>query len=199
MLFNGANIAETVDISANGHRVRFFRNIANIVMDCNGVEEVRFNALGGADSITVNDLTDTDLTTVNLDLATPADSGTGDNSADTVIINGTAGNDAVSVTGSPAAGVTVSGLAATVNIAGSEPALDQLIVRLLDGDDAFEATALQAGVIKLTVDGGPGVDIIVGSAGDDVLIGGDGDDILIGGPGVDVLDGGPGANVLIQD
>ncbi len=30
MLFNGANVAENIDISANGGRVRFFRNIANV-------------------------------------------------------------------------------------------------------------------------------------------------------------------------
>ena len=33
MLFNGANVAENIDISANGERVRFFRNIANVTMD----------------------------------------------------------------------------------------------------------------------------------------------------------------------
>ena len=31
MLFNGANIAEKIDISANGSRVRFTRDVANIV------------------------------------------------------------------------------------------------------------------------------------------------------------------------
>src|SRR6185503_8513842 len=46
MLFNGANVAEKVVMSANGQRLRFARDIANIVMDCNGVERVTFNALG---------------------------------------------------------------------------------------------------------------------------------------------------------
>jgi Ca2+-binding RTX toxin-like protein len=36
LVFNGANIAETIDISANGQRVRFSRDIANITMDLNG-------------------------------------------------------------------------------------------------------------------------------------------------------------------
>src|SRR6185295_4005775 len=31
--FNGANVSETMDISANGGRVRFLRNIAAIAMD----------------------------------------------------------------------------------------------------------------------------------------------------------------------
>ena len=30
LLFNGANVAENIDISANGGRVLFFRNIANV-------------------------------------------------------------------------------------------------------------------------------------------------------------------------
>jgi Ca2+-binding RTX toxin-like protein len=199
MLFNGANINETVDISANGRRLRFFRNVANITMDCDGVEVVQFNALGGADNITVNDLTGTAVTEVDLDLASPARSGIGDGAADTVIVNGTQTNDVVTVTGTPATGVTVLGLSATVNIVGSEPTLDQLLVNLLGGDDALVASDLQAGVINLTVDGGAGNDVIIGSQGADTLLGWEGDDILNGGPGLDVLDGGPGNNILIQD
>ena len=56
MLFNGANISENIDISANGERVRFTRNVANIIMDLNGVEQIQFNALGGADNIVVTRL-----------------------------------------------------------------------------------------------------------------------------------------------
>ena len=59
MQFNGANIAEKFDLSANGTRVRFTRDVGNIVMDLNGVEGFNLTALGGADTITVNDLTGT--------------------------------------------------------------------------------------------------------------------------------------------
>jgi len=198
MVFNGANIAEKIDISANGQRLRFFRDVANITMDCAGVELVEFRALGGSDTITVNDLSGTDVTRVNLDLASVAASGVGDNSADTVIVNGTTGNDVATITGAPGVGVNVAGLAVTVNIVGSEPALDRLIINLLAGDDVAEASGLQDGVIGLTIDGGPDDDLLIGSAGPDVLLGGTGDDILEGGPGTDTLDGGPGNNVLIQ-
>ncbi len=61
MLFNGSNADEVIDLSANGSRLRFFRNVGNIVMDVNGTEQVDFNALGGADTITVNDLSGTDV------------------------------------------------------------------------------------------------------------------------------------------
>src|SRR5215218_4144479 len=61
MPFNGANGGEQVDLSANGHRLRFFRSQGNITMDTAGVESVDFNALGGTDTMTVNDLTGTDV------------------------------------------------------------------------------------------------------------------------------------------
>ena len=70
--FNGSTVAETIDISANGGRVLFFRNVANVLMDLNDVEGIDFNALGGADIITVNDLSGTDVTEVNLNLAAAA-------------------------------------------------------------------------------------------------------------------------------
>jgi hypothetical protein len=50
-MFNGANIAENIDISANGARARFFRDVAGVTMDLNGVEQIDFNALGGADNV----------------------------------------------------------------------------------------------------------------------------------------------------
>src|SRR3954469_23596294 len=56
MTFNGANINERMDVSANGGRVRFTRDVANIVMDLNDVESIVAKALGGVDNLTVNDL-----------------------------------------------------------------------------------------------------------------------------------------------
>src|SRR5205085_1077107 len=97
LLFNGANVSEKIDISANGSRVRFTRDVANITMDLNGVERIDFNALGGADRITVGDLTGTDLTQVNLNLS--ATGGAGDGAADTVVVNGTKGADSIQVLG----------------------------------------------------------------------------------------------------
>jgi Ca2+-binding RTX toxin-like protein len=195
MLFNGANIAEEIGISANGTRVRFTRNVAAIVMDLNGVETVDFNALGGADLITVNDLSGTDLTTVNLDLAASG-GGAGDGAADNVIVDGTNGSDVILVAGD-ASGVSVLNLPAVVNIAGGEIANDRLTVRALAGDDVVTADALAANALQFTADGGTGDDVLIGGTGDDTLLGGDGDDVLIGNGGTDVLDGGAGDNVVI--
>ena len=90
--FNGANIAERIDISANGGRVRFSRDIANVTMDLNDVEGVVFHAFGGVDMATVNDLAGTDVEKVDADLA--AQAGGGDAAADSVVVNGTLGPDA---------------------------------------------------------------------------------------------------------
>jgi Ca2+-binding RTX toxin-like protein len=196
MVFNGANIGEKIDISANGSRLRFTRDVAAIVMDTDGVEQVDFNALGGADTVNVHDLSGTDVTEVNLNLLSSV--GTGDGAADTINIDGTNGDDVAQVFGD-ASGVAVLGLAAQVNIVGSEPANDHLVISALAGDDVVEGSGLAAGAIQFAANGDDGADILIGSAGNDTLTGGAGDDVLIGGPGLDVLDGAPGNDILIQD
>jgi Ca2+-binding RTX toxin-like protein len=146
LLFNGAGVAEQVDLSGDGHRLRFFRNPGNITMDTAGVERVDFNALGGADVVTVNDLTGTDVTAVDLDL------GARDGQADRVVVNGTNGDDRITVNGD-AGGVKVSGLAATTEILHSEVANDRLVVNTLAGTDTVDSGELAAGAIQLFVDG----------------------------------------------
>jgi len=146
MLFNGAGGPEQVDLSASGNRLRFFRTQATITMDTHGVERVDFNALGGADTVTVNNLAGTDVSSVNIDL------GAGDNAGDRVVVNATNGVDAIAVTGD-AGGVKVSGLSATVGIAHAEAANDRLDVNTLAGTDTVDSSGLAAGAIQLFVDG----------------------------------------------
>jgi Ca2+-binding RTX toxin-like protein len=191
MLFNGANVAENIDISANGGRVRFFRDVANVTMDTNDLEVITFNALGGADAVVVNDLSGTDVTEVNLNL------GGGDGATDTVTVNGTAGDDVVVAEGD-ASRTRVLGLAATVIVTGAESTNDRLVINALAGDDVVESSGLSAQAIQLTASGGDGNDVLLGGAGNDILLGNAGDDVLLGGLGTDVLDGGAGDNILIQ-
>lgn len=196
--FNGSNAGEAINIGVhpgNGDHVQFTRNVANVSMDLNEVEEVQFNALGGADVVVINDLAGTDVTQVTVALA--AANGGGDAAADNVIVNGTAGDDVVLVYGD-AAGIGVLNLAAAVAVTGAEGALDTLTINGMDGDDVIDTSAVQPGSIKLVLDGGDGNDILIGSDGDDVLIGGNGDDVLIGGLGNDVLIGGDGDDIEIQ-
>jgi Ca2+-binding RTX toxin-like protein len=198
LLFNGANVAENIDISANGGRVIFFRNVANVVMDLNDTEVITFNALGGADIVVANDLTGTDVTAIDLNLASTIGGTAGDAQPDTVIVQGTNGDDMVLVNGD-ANSTSVLRLTAQINITGAEAANDRVTINALAGDDVVDATGLLAGAIQLTADGGVGNDILLGGAGADTLLGGDNDDVLLGGPGIDVLDGGLGDNVVIQD
>ena len=194
--FNGANIAENIDITANGSHVRFTRDIASINMDLNGIENINFAALGGIDNIRVGDLTGTGVTQVAIDLAGVAGSGVGDGAADSVTVNGTVGNDNIQVAGAGGS-VTVAGLPATVTLAGSEAAIDQLIVEGGAGNDVITAAGLAAGVIGLTIDGGAGNDTITGSAGDDMLFGGDGNDTITGGRGNDLAQLGTGDDTFV--
>ena len=168
MLFNGANVAENIDISANGGRVRFFRNIANVIMDLNDVERIDFNALGGADTIVVNDLSRHRRRPRSTSTWRRRRRRAGDAQPDNVIVHGTNGDDVVLVVGD-ASGAAVLGLAAQVNITGAEAANDRLTVNALAGDDVVEASGLAAGAIQLTADGGDGDDVLIGGAGNDVL------------------------------
>jgi Ca2+-binding RTX toxin-like protein len=198
LIFNGANVAENFELSANGTRARLVRDIGHITMDLSGIERVDTNALGGADKVTIDDLTGTDVTEANVNLRAAIDGKVGDATADSVVVNGTNGSDTVTVTGTQADGVEVSGLHTVVHVTGSDGTTDGLAVNTLGGDDVVTASGLAGGVVSFTVDAGDGNDVVDGSAGDDVLHGGNGDDVLNGGPGQDVLDGGAGNNVLIQ-
>jgi Ca2+-binding RTX toxin-like protein len=174
MVFNGAGVAEDFDFSANGTRLKFFRNVANITMDVDGTERVDLRALGGIDNTVVNDLSATDVKNIVLDLAT-------DGAVDTTTVNGTGGNDTIAI--APNAGaVDVTGLAAAVKIERSE-ANDVLNVNGLDGNDTISGAVGLAALIKLGIDGG---------AGDDTINGGDGAETLNGGDGNDAIDGNRG-------
>ena len=196
LVFNGANINERMDISANGERARLTRDIGNITMDLNGVEHIEVNARGSADTVTVNDLTGTGVNQVAIDLGAQPGSPGGDGAVDTIVLNATNGNDAITIVNNNGV-VTVSGLPEAVTISNFE-ANDRIVINGLGGDDAIVASGLGT-AMQFTANGGDGNDVLVGSNGNDTLNGGNGDDVLIGGPGQDTLDGGPGNNILIQD
>jgi Ca2+-binding RTX toxin-like protein len=194
MLFNGANIAENINIFANGGRALFFRDVASVLMDTNDVEVFDFNALGGADNITVGDLSGTDVNRVNLDLA--AAGGAADGAADTVNVQATAGDDFITLSMVDGA-LVVDGLSAQVVIEHFDPTLDTLRIFGLGGDDVIDASNLPMGSARLVLDGGLGNDVLLASADGSTLLGGEGDDILLGSIGNDVLDGGAGDNIVI--
>src|SRR5260370_38915577 len=65
--FNGANIDEKIDISANGGRASLTREIANITLDLDNVETIDVNAKSGAETITIYNLNGTDVNEVKID------------------------------------------------------------------------------------------------------------------------------------
>lgn len=197
LLFNGSAGNEIFEVSANGGRVRFTRNLGTVTMDLDDVEIVTTNALGGTDTVIINDLTGTDVLQLNMNLSATIGGSTGDAQPDNIIVNATTGADVVFISGSNGA-AAVTGLAAAINITTAEPANDRLTVYLLAGDDALDATGILATTILLTADGGDDDDVLQGGDGADTLLGGLGDDVLIGGPGLDILDGGLGDNIVIQ-
>ena len=185
MRFNGSGGAELFQVSANGHRVLLTRNLGSIVMDLDDVEAIDLNTLGNTDASVVNDLSGTDVVKIEIDQAGAIGGTAGDAQADTVIVNGTDGADAVDIVGGGTS-VSVLGLRVTVDISNSEGANDSLVVNGLGSDDAVTATALPAGVTKLTLDGGAGSDSLRGSQGADVFLGGAGDDFILGDDGNDL-------------
>jgi Ca2+-binding RTX toxin-like protein len=138
LVFNGSNGAERLAVSAvAGGHAQLTRDLGNIVMDLDDVEVLDLRAFANTDTVTVNDLTGTDVSQVLVDLA--AFGGGDDGSVDSVIVNGTAGDDTVAVNADGSA-VVVQGLHATVRITGASPTADSLTVKGLEGNDEITAT-----------------------------------------------------------
>jgi Ca2+-binding RTX toxin-like protein len=167
------------------------RNNNGVIADADDVERVELFPLAGQDNVTVNDLSATDVRSASVQLG-------GDQTADNVVVNGSAGKDLINVF--EQAGVAVVSLpTAVVRVPGADPDQDVLTVNGLAGGDTIDASTLPAGRIRFAADGGDGDDLLLGGDGDDALRGGQGNDTLIGGPGDDLLDGGPGNNTVVQD
>jgi Ca2+-binding RTX toxin-like protein len=155
--------------------------VGNVTLDLNGMEQINVVALGGADNITVHDLSGTDVKQVHVDLAAPPGSGTGDGQADTVNVEGTAGNDKVKLTGS-AAETIVSGLAAETHVTGADSSStvsDTVHVAGGEGDDLIDASAVIAGGPTLILDGGAGDDTLIGNGGHVIFDGGSGNNTIV--------------------
>jgi Ca2+-binding RTX toxin-like protein len=221
--FNGANIGESIGVSANGPRVRFTRSIANITMDLDDVEHVGFDAVGGADTVTVTDLAGTDAESVDVDLN--AFGGGGDGQIDTVIARGSDGDDTFGASSSPG-GVHVSGLSAIVNVVGGELVNDSANVEGGLGSDTLRysgtpgddeiALVANGAAAAVTTPGAARIDsmvesvLVLGLAGADTMSGtgdlaplttitmdgGDGPDSLRGGNGADLMLGGDGDDLI---
>ncbi len=149
-VFNGSGGNEVMAATADGGHVRFTRNLGPIVMDLNDFEALDVNPIGGTDSVMINDLAGTGLTDVTVDLAGNIGSDFSDGVADTVQVEGTAGIDTIAASANGGA-VDVAGLAASVRIAHTDPALDRLTLDTLAGADNVAVAAAVNGLIQVTV------------------------------------------------
>jgi len=147
--FNGAGVAlENMFLTPNGSRALFHRDQGNINMDMDGVERLDLDALGGVDTIRIDDMSGTDLRRADIDL------GGADGAGDVLTVNGTAHDDRVRVV-SDGASVDVKGLQPLTHITGSEPT-DQLKINTLDGNDRVNVDGQVFGLISPTTDLGAG-------------------------------------------
>jgi hypothetical protein len=196
MVFNGSDAAEKFEIADEGiglpsHRVRFTRDVGNVTMDLDGVEVIDLNPFGGADTITVDDQSATDISEVNLDLSNSA--GTADGETDIVVINGSELEDLFQVSSlSGRNHIGVSGTVPSVDISGTDGVTDQLTLSGQGGDDTLDAANLAAALIGLSMNGDAGNDSIIGSQGDDLASGGPGNDVVKLGDGRDTFVWNPG-------
>jgi len=196
--FNGAGVTENFDVSANGERVRFVRDVANITMDLNDTEFIDVQALGGNDNAVLNDTTGTGLKSVTLDLEAAIGGGRGDGAADSVTVNGTNDPDDIQITANGSV-VDVNGAPVTLRIDHSEAANDTLRVNGLGGADTIAAGRGLAALIQLVINGGTEVDVLTGGDGNDRIAGQQQGDSMFGGPGDDTLVWNPGdGNDLLE-
>jgi Ca2+-binding RTX toxin-like protein len=199
LLVNGTPAADTIVVTATA----VTRDATpDETVNYAGIEEVTVTGGTGDDDITITSSAPGTLTvdgqagsdtyTVNFgSLAgdvTVADSGPPPPDIDTLVVNGTPGDDTIiltdsGVTGGGGAGITFSGIEAFAVDAGA-------------GDDLVDGSAL---TIPVTIFGGTGDDTLIGGSGDDSLFGEEDDDDLIGGLGADLLDGGAGSDGLVGD
>jgi Ca2+-binding RTX toxin-like protein len=153
LVFNGAPGAEQVTMSADQGRLKFFRVQGNVTMTTDGVESVLDNPLGGADSLTVNDLSGTDVTQTTVDLAATPGGSASDGVADNVVVNATNGDDQLAVNPDLSGGAEVSGLASTVSVQNPDTGTprDTLSLNTLDGNDSVTTGGVFG--LQLLVDG----------------------------------------------
>jgi hypothetical protein len=152
LAFNGSDGDERFSLTADGQRAVFLRSLGNIRMDLDGVERLDLAALGGTDSVTIGDLSGTDVDVADIDLA--AANGSGDQKTDTVVVDGTDAADRVDVTAYGRA-VDVSGLRAETRITGGEPT-DRLEVDTAGGNDRVTVSDAARALLDIAFDLGTG-------------------------------------------
>ncbi|MDY6940806.1 MAG: calcium-binding protein [Cyanobacteriota bacterium] len=168
---NGAQGAgDNFQLESNGQRVRFDRlNLGLFNLDIDDVEEFQANGGGGNDTLTVNDLTGTDIEFISYAGGGGDDLLDGSNTSTPIDAYGNTGNDTL-----------VGGNASDTLWGGKDE-------DLLRGGNEVDLLA-----------GNQGNDTLVGDRGDDSMRAGLGDDLMIwnNGDGSDEMKGGQGFDTV---
>jgi len=148
LAFNGSDGDEQMSLTADGTNAVFQRSPGAIRMDLAGVERLDLATFGGADAVTIGDLSGTALTVADIDLSSTA--GTGDGKTDTVVVNGTDRPDRVDVAADVGA-VDVTGLAGETVVTGGDPT-DRLEINTFEGDDGVTVDDAARALLDITFD-----------------------------------------------
>ena len=105
-------------------------------MDTGDVERFDVMPAGGADTMVVDDMSGTDTEVVSWELAPVRGTTASDGAKDSVLVNGSNGNDAITVTAGGQQ-VRVAGLAAVVEVTRADKPLDTLHVDTRLGNDCI--------------------------------------------------------------
>jgi Ca2+-binding RTX toxin-like protein len=190
--FNGSDTSEIITLSQAGGQLLLQRNISDVTLNVDNVENVEISVGRGTDTIVLNDIGATDVGRVVIALNDETGS-RGDKQIDTLIFNGTSGADSffVSLFDASMTDVGVSGGPDYLVLFTDEN--DRFVFNAGDGDDTFRGLV---GRVHLTVNGDGGNDTLIGTGSGDTLNGGIGADSLEGFEGDDRLNGGDGDDQL---
>jgi Ca2+-binding RTX toxin-like protein len=170
----GSAAGERFGLSVKNGRVRLTRDIGGLKVLIEDIERLDIDPRGGRDRIAVDDLTGADLGELHTELGT-------DGEVDRVTVDGSDAQEQILVLGALDR-IVLLGTPVFTQIDDPETS-DRLRVNGRRGDDLVGASSA---LMRQTLDGGAGVDTVVGGPGDDLLIGGDDFDDISGGPGDDV-------------
>ena len=182
----GSDESEEFTLQANGAKARIAHETGPTT-DGSGIEVLDVIASGGQDLVDIGDLAPTEVVDVRADL------GASDGARDDIAVQGT--DQFNSIRARPInAQVRVEGLDPTIVVENARASDDRLTVSGRGGTDFIDADANLGSLISVTLDGGPGQDVLQGSAAADTLRGGPEGDVVTGGKGDDVVDLGDGGD-----
>jgi Ca2+-binding RTX toxin-like protein len=174
LLFNGSDRApsdpfeaEALQFRSDGSRSTIIRiqlpapNDPNDVMSFSGFELVKANMAGGPNGVFFDDFSASDVGVVRVDLGPPVDPGQTHGVVNSAQVFGSEGPDRIRLGGSPATGVTVTGVGPTEVITGAQ---DLEVLGLASGpevNDVIDASQLAAGTVSTLTE--------IGAEGNDTL------------------------------